>query len=86
MEKQPIHHSDDEILRHWLDTIPYGEYNKVVALLVERCLINKYTFANWRYGRCRIPASGKRDINSVTLEISGKEIFTIVSPETTLKA
>ena len=63
-------HTDDEILRRWLDTIPHGDYNKVISKLVDACLISRSTFRNWRYGNCRIPASGKRDINIVTREVS----------------
>lgn len=72
---------DSLILRNWLDTVPYGDYAKIIKLLTERCLVNITTFRNWRYGRCRIPESGKRDINNVTLEISGIEIFKIAKPE-----
>ena len=77
------HLTDDETLRHWLDTIPRGEYNKVIAKLVASCLVSRSTFRNWRYGNCRIPDAGKRDINAVTREVSGVEIFTIAKPETT---
>ncbi len=78
--------ADYEILRNWINTIPLGEYEKVFARLLEVCLVSKYTFANWRYGRCRIPESGKRDINEVTKEISGIEIFTIALPGTKAEA
>ena len=36
------HLTDAEILRRWLDTIPRGEYNNVIAKLVETCLIQIY--------------------------------------------
>lgn len=76
--KQP---TDAEILRNWLATIPRGEYNTVISKLVDACLISLSTLRNWRYGNCRIPASGKRDINTITREVSGIEIFTIAKPE-----
>lgn len=79
--KEIKRHTEAYILRQWLDTIPRGDYNKIMSLLFARCLVNKSTFANWRYGRCRIPEASKRDINSVTQEISGIEIFTIAKPE-----
>lgn len=69
--------NDAKIIRNWLESIPYGQYNDVVSKLVERCMINKTTFRNWRYGNCRIPLSGKRDINSLSKEISGIEIFNL---------
>lgn len=75
------HLTDAEILRRWLDTIPRGEYNNVIARLVETCLIPIHTLRNWRYGNCRIPEAGKRDINIVTREVSGIEIYKIVMPE-----
>ncbi len=76
--KQP---TDDEALRYWLDTIPVGKYKAVIAKLLDVCLISRATLANWRYGNCRIPASGKRDINKVSKDVSGIEIFKIANPE-----
>lgn len=73
--------AEGEILRQWLDTIPRGQYNNVKDRLVSECLIQKHTLNNWIYGICRIPDAGKRDINRVTLEISGIEIFTIAKSE-----
>lgn len=72
--------ADAKKLRCWLDTIPRGEYNNVKRKLVEACLVPLSTFNNWRYGNCRIPEAGKRDINSVTLEVSGIELFKIAKP------
>lgn len=73
--------TDAEILQRWLKTIPYGEYNNTIKRLVDECLVSRSTFNNWRYGLSRIPASGKRDINRVSLEISGIELYKIVKPE-----
>lgn len=80
------HLSDDKILRDWIDSIPRGKYNAVIAELLDECLVSRFTLSNWRYGRCRIPATGKRDINRVSLRHSGKEIFTIVKPGQSPKA
>ena len=75
------HLTDAKKIRHWLDyCVPRGDYNKLKKRLVEECLVPQYTFNNWLYGKCRIPESGKRDINRVTLEYSGIEIFTIAKP------
>lgn len=75
------HRTDAEILRHWLDfSVPRGEYNKLKARLVDECLVSASTFKNWLYGKCRITEAGKRDINRVTLEYSGIEIFKIAKP------
>lgn len=81
MQNEIKHLTDAKILRHWLDySVPRGEYNKLKKRLVEECLVSASTFKNWLYGKCRIPESGKRDINRVTLEYSGTEIFTIAKP------
>lgn len=81
MQTEIKHRTDAEILRHWLDySVPRGEYNKQKKRLVEECLVSASTFKNWLYGKCRIPESGKRDINRVTLEYSGIKIFTIAKP------
>lgn len=81
MQNEIKHPTDAEILRHWLDySVPRGDYNKQKSRLVVECLVPVSTFNNWLYGKCRIPDSGKRDINRVTLEVSGKEIFTIAKP------
>lgn len=80
MQNDVKHLTDAEKLRYWLDSVPRGEYNKQKSRLVEECLVSASTFNNWLYGKCRIPDSGKRDINRVTLEVSGEEIFTIAKP------
>ena len=67
-------------MRCWLDTIPRGEYNNVKRKLVEACLVPMSTLKNWIYGNCRIREAGKRDINKVTLEVSGIELFKIAKP------
>lgn len=74
--------SDGEVLRHWLNfSVSRGDYNNVKRRLVEECLIKPHILNNWIYGLSRIPEAGKRDINRVTMEISGKEIFTVAKPE-----
>ena len=81
MQTEIKHLTDAEILRHWLDySVPRGEYNKIKTRFVEECLVSVSTFKNWLYDKCRIPESGKRDINRVTLEYSGIEIFKIAKP------
>lgn len=80
MQNDNNHLTDGQILRDYLAKVPSGIVNKVVARMVEHCLVTKYVFANWRYDRCRIPLSGKRDINTITREVSGIEIFTIAKP------
>lgn len=81
MQHETKHLTDAEKLRHWLNfSVSRGEYNKQKSRLVEECLVSVSTFNNWLYGKCRIPDSGKRDINRVTLEVSGEEIFTIAKP------
>jgi len=81
MQSDDKHLTDGQILRNYIANLPCGIVNKVIARMVEHCLVTKYVFANWRYGRCRIPLSGKRDINTITREVSGIEIFTIPKPE-----
>lgn len=78
MEKNVV--TDGKILRQWLDKIPFGEYNNVIERLVRTCLVSRGTFNNWRYDACRIPMAAKRDINSVTVELTGEKIFEIVEP------
>ena len=73
--------TDSNILRGWLDSLPRAEYNKHKSGLVFACSENKSKILNWIYGRCKVPNSAKKLINAYTLEVSGKEIFTIVSPE-----
>lgn len=74
--------TDGEKLRYWLDfSVCRGNFNDVVSRLVSACMVSPTTFNNWRYGKCRIPAAAKRDMNKVAVEVSGKEIFTVVQPE-----
>ena len=64
-----------QILRQWLYSRPYGEYNNTVRTIVAHCMINRNTWANWTTGRSKIPEAQKRCINEITLELSGVEIF-----------
>lgn len=73
--------TDSNILRGWLDSMPRAEYNKHKSALVEVCAENRFKILNWLYGRCRVPNSAKKLINAYTLQVSGKEIFTIAKPE-----
>ncbi|MGM9817191.1 MAG: hypothetical protein ACI304_09095 [Lepagella sp.] len=74
--------SDDEKLRHWLDFyVPRGYYGGIKKRMAVECLVSMPTFYNWMYGRCRITEAGKRDINRITQEVSGFEIYELVKPE-----
>lgn len=82
MNKENNTLTDGEKLRYWLDfSVCRGNFNNVVSRLVSVCMVSTTTFNNWRYGRCRIPAAAKRDMNQVAVELTGKEIFTVVKPE-----
>lgn len=73
--------TDSNILRGWLDSLPRAEYNKHKAGLVVACAESTSKILNWIYGRCKVPNSAKKLINAYTLQVSGKEIFTIARPE-----
>ncbi len=72
--------TDSNILRGWLDSLPRAEYNKHKAGLVVACAENRSKILNWIYGRCKVPNSAKKLINAYTLQVSGREIFTIARP------
>ncbi len=72
--KQP---TDGQILRDWLNSVPYGEYNAVRARMVAECVVTKQIFANWLYGLSRIPNLAKSAINSVAQNYNGTTIFNI---------
>lgn len=80
MESEKKLLTDAQILRDYMDSIPHGIYNKVRDLIVAHCMVPKHTFKNWMQGYCRIPNLCKREINRISLEVSGIEIFTIVAP------
>lgn len=71
---------DAKILHDWMQNLPYKDYNKVRKQLLAECLIPSYTLSNWMNGNCKIRPAAKRDINRVTMAVSGKEIFTIAEP------
>lgn len=73
---------ESAILRNWLNrSVSREAYPDVKKRLARECLVRSSSFHNWLYGYCNIPLAAKRDINRVTMEISGREIFTIVYPE-----
>lgn len=69
--------TDAQILRSWLNKVPYGEYNAVRSKMVEKCMVTKQTFANWQQGLCRIPKLAKSVINTVAKDYNGTKIFDI---------
>ncbi len=69
--------TDGQILRDWLNSVPYGEYNVVRARMVAECMVKKQIFANWLYGISRIPTLAKSVINSVARNYNGTTIFNI---------
>lgn len=73
--------TDSNILRSWLDSLPRAEYNKHKAGLAVACAESRSKILNWIYGRCKVPNSAKKLINAYTVQVSGKEIFTIAKPE-----
>ena len=86
MEQEIRPLTPNEILRGWLDSLPRKDYNKTKHLLVDACLVPLHTVNNWVYGNCSIRPASQRDINRVSLQVSGKEIFTIPKPEGGAKA
>ncbi len=72
--------TDSNILRGWLDSLPRAEYSKHKTGLVVACAENRSKILNWIYGRCKVPNSAKKLINAYTLQVSGREIFTIAMP------
>lgn len=62
---------DTKKLRDFLYHVPHCEYNATRKKIVEACMIQQYTLANWLSGNSRIPALAKQKINEVT----GQEIF-----------
>lgn len=78
--------TDSKILRGWLDSVPRAEYNKHKDALVVVSAENRSKVCNWLYGRCKVPNSAKILINQYTLQVSGKEIFTIAKPEAETEA
>lgn len=75
MENDKKMPTDAEKLRDFMHSVPYGKYNNVRRRMVEACLVPVTTFNNWVFGRCRIPELAKREINTITVEITGREIF-----------
>lgn len=75
MEQEIRPLTPNEILRGWLDSLPRKDYNKTKHLLVDACLVPLHTVNNWVYGNCSIRPASQRDINRVSLQVSGKEIF-----------
>lgn len=69
--------ADANILRGWLDSIPFGQYNAVKWRIVDTCEVPMTTLNNWIYGTCRIPDERKIILNGISKEISGKELFDI---------
>lgn len=67
--------TDGQILRDWLDSVPYGKYNTVRTIMVAECMVTKQVFANWLYGLSRIPNLAKSVLNSVALRFNGTTIF-----------
>lgn len=77
---------NSEILKNWLNTVPPVDKNRVLSSIYSECLITPATLRNWRYGKCRIPLAGRRDLNKVSMSYSGYELYKIVPPESVAEA
>lgn len=62
---------DAKKLRAFLYHVPHCEYNAMRKKIVEACMIQHYTLANWLSGNARIPPLAKQKIEEVT----GQHIF-----------
>ena len=62
---------DGEELAAWLNSVPHGDYKRVLISILEGCMIPVTTLNNWRQGKCRIPKLHKMKIN----EIAQKQVF-----------
>lgn len=67
--------SDAEILRDWLQSLPYRDYRVVRDKMIAKCMVTKGKFANWQHGTCRMPALAKQAVNVVSLEYNGTTVF-----------
>lgn len=73
---------DSIILREWLNNqVPRARYNEVKEKMVRACAVNSDKFNNCLYGKIRMPEHMKRDVNKVAVELTGKEIFQLATPE-----
>jgi len=72
--KQP---NGGQILRDWLNSVPYGDYNTIRSRMVAECMVSKQIFANWLYGLSRIPRLAQHTINIVAKDYNGTTVFNI---------
>lgn len=70
--KQP---NDAQILRNWLQSVPYRDYRAVREKMAAQCMVPKSTFNNWLNGLCRIPNLVKHTINNVASEYNNSIVF-----------
>jgi hypothetical protein len=58
-------------LKHYMNTVPYGQYSEVKRRIIKACFVTEEVWANWMKGRTSIPYLAKEKIN----EIAGRDIF-----------
>ena len=66
MNSKKDYPEDAKNLRSFMLNLRYCEYNTIRKQIVDACMIQTYTFANWLSGRARIPELAKQKINEVT--------------------
>ena len=81
MEEEKDTRRDVTTLRAWLDTVPHGEYSNIRRRICEECFIKKSTLQAWIQAKVSIPMRARRDINRITMEVSGCELFVIQPKE-----
>ena len=72
--KQPI---TGQILRDWLNAVPYGDYNVIKERMVAECMVSKAIFWNWVAGLTKIPKLAQHTINIVAMNYNGSRVFNI---------
>lgn len=66
MNSEKDYPEDAKKLRSFMLNLRYCEYYTIRKQIVDACMIQTYTFANWLSGRARIPELAKQKINEVT--------------------
>lgn len=68
-------------LHEWLYSLPRRDFGKAKKLVCRECFVKMTTLDSWLYGKSVMPMRARRDINRLTQELSGYELFTITYEE-----
>ena len=72
-----------KLFGQWINSIPYGQFEKVRSRVVAECRCTNQCFYSWKVGVSLPGALAKERIDQIALEETGRQVYgTLTAPST----